>query len=199
MKKLAIFLAIMLIPFSAFALDTISDNDLNDVTGQAGVSIYTNSINIVKTAVTTVYTDDANEVGGDNQFTIVAEATDTSIYFGGVDPIMIDIIEMNTLDTLLAACNMDMDSNDYGETGVQITLPDSITIVNNIATATKSYYTGTTIDDSNRLISVTTNGGTTTIQQATKGFSAAFTSISGTGLRHDDQLKIIISAHDGDG
>jgi hypothetical protein len=193
MKKLAIFLAIMLIPFSAFALDTISDNDLNDLTGQAGVSIYTNSINITKTAVTTTYTDDAQAV------TIVADSTDTSIYFGGVDPIMIDIIEMNTLDTLLTACGYTLDSNDYGDTGVQITLPDSIMIVNN--GSVKSYYSGgvAQINERNRFITVTTTGGTTTIQQADPGFSAPFTSLGSTGLRHDDQIKILITAHDGDG
>jgi hypothetical protein len=191
MKKLAIFLAIMLIPFSAFALDTISDNDLNDVTGQAGVSIYTNSIKIVKTGVTTTYRDD-----GTNTVTVVADSTDTEIYFGGVDPIMIDIIEMNTLDTLLAATGMIMDSNDYSTTGVQITLPDSITIVN--VGSTKSYYGGT-ITDADRFITVTTTGGSTTISQADPGFSAPFTSLGSTGLRHDDQLKIIITAHDGDG
>ena len=191
MKKLAIFLAIMLIPFSAFALDTISDNDLNDVTGQAGVSIYTNSIKIVKTAVTTTYTDD-----GTNTVSVVADSTDTEIYFGGVDPVMIDIIEMNTLDTLLAATGMIMDSNDYSTTGVQITLPDSITIVN--IGSQKSYYGGT-ITDADRFITITTTGGSTTITQADPGFSAPFTSLGSTGLRHDDQLKIIITAHDGDG
>jgi hypothetical protein len=191
MKKLAIFLAIMLIPFSAFALDTISDNDLDDVTGQAGVSIYTNSIKIVKTAVTTTYRDD-----GTNTVSVVADSTDTEIYFGGVDPIMIDIIEMNTLDTLLTAAGYTLDSNDYSTTGVQITLPDSITIVN--VASTKSYYGGT-ISDADRFITVTSSGGSTTISQADTGFSAVFTTISGTGLRHDDQLKIIITAHDGDG
>ena len=191
MKKLAIFLAIMLIPFSAFALDTISDNDLNDVTGQAGVSIYTNSIKIVKTAVTTTYIDD-----GTNTVSVVADSTDTELYFGGVDPIMIDIIEMNTLDTLLAAAGMIMDSNDYSTTGVQITLPDSITIVN--IGSQKSYYGGT-ITNADRFITITTTGGSTTISQADPGFSAPFTSLGSTGLRHDDQLKIIITAHDGDG
>ena len=191
MKKLAIFLAIMLIPFSAFALDTISDNDLNDVTGQAGVSIYTNSINIVKSGVTTTYTDD-----GTNTVSIVANSTDTSLYFGGVDPIMIDIIDMNTLDTLLAATGMTMDANDYSTTGIQITLPDSITIVNTYSE--KAYYGGTITDD-DRFITITTNGGSTTITQADPGFSAPFTSIGSTGLRHDDQLKIIITAHTDDG
>jgi hypothetical protein len=101
MKKLAIFLAIMLIPFSAFALDTISDNDLDSVTGQAGVSIFTNSIQIVKTGVTTTYTDD-NGTGnttltGNNNagnFSIVEDRTVTQIYFLGYDPINVDVVDM---------------------------------------------------------------------------------------------------------
>jgi hypothetical protein len=39
MKKLAIFLALMMVPFSAFAMDVISDSEMEAVTGQTGVSI----------------------------------------------------------------------------------------------------------------------------------------------------------------
>jgi hypothetical protein len=186
MKKLAIFLAIMLIPFTAFALDTISDNDLNDVTGQAGVSIYTNSIQIVKTAVTTTYTDD-----GTNTVSIVDQGATTQIFFGGNDPIMIDIIDMATLaqelDVIGAGTGDATEAGDYAATGVQITLPDSISI-RNISTQ-KAYYAGI-LDDNNRFITVTVTGGTTTISHADQAWSST--------KRHADQIKIIISAHSGD-
>jgi hypothetical protein len=170
MKKLAIFLAIMLIPFSAFALDTISDNDLNDVTGQAGVSIYTNSIQIVKTGVTTTYTDIEDEVdnrytsGDANQFSIVSELTNTKIFFKGIDPIMIDVIEMQTLaDYLGNEVGVYADDRDFGDSAVMITLPNAIEIINQ--GSVKTYYSGDVADD-NRMITVTTTGGTTLITHA---------------------------------
>jgi hypothetical protein len=186
MKKLAIFLAIMLIPFSAFALDTISDNDLNDVTGQAGVSIYTNSIQIVKTAVTTTYTDDASNFVG-----IVDQGATTQIFFGGNDPLMIDIVEMatliNELNVIGAGSTDFCETGDYGVTGVQITLPDSVQIRN--ISSQKAYYAGA-FTEASRFITVTVTGGTTTISHADPTWSAT--------KRHADQVKIIISAHSGD-
>jgi hypothetical protein len=209
MKKLAIFLAIMLIPFTAFALDTISDNDLNDVTGQAGVSIYTNSIQIVKTAVTTSYIDGdyrttkGNPVGG-NAFRIVDNGSTTQIFFGGVDPLMIDIVNMNYYIgkelTLAMASNATVDARDYGDTGVMITLPDSIDIVN--YGSLKTYYTGA-VTTANELIQVAVDGGTTTISHADQGWSSRLTGstlfgpiFGTTQLAHDDQVKIIITAHE---
>jgi len=186
MKKLAIFLAIMLIPFSAFALDTISDNDLNDVTGQAGVSIYTNSIQIVKTGTTTTYTDD-----GTNSISIVDTGATTQIFFGGNDPLMIDVVDMATLITELNAVGTGStdfcETGDYSATGVQITLPDTVQIRN--ISSQKAYYAGA-LNDNNRFITVTVTGGTTVISHADKAWSAT--------KRHADQVKIIISAHSGD-
>jgi len=188
MKKLAIFLAIMLIPFTAFALDTISDNDLNDVTGQAGVSIYTNSIQIIKTDVTTTYTD-ADDVTGNQEVNIVDNGSTTNIFFRGVDPLMIDIVDMSTLATELSAFNLTMDTNDYGDTGVQITLPDAIEIVN-VSGATKTYYTGA-VSAANNLISVAVTGGTTTIRHADQAWATNL----GLTVSHEDQVKLIITAH----
>jgi hypothetical protein len=186
MKKLAIFLAIMLIPFSAFALDTISDNDLGEIDGQAGISIYTNSIQIVKTAVTTTYTDD-----GTNTVSIVDQGATTQIFFGGNDPLMIDIVEMATLVTELNVIGAGVtdfcETGDYAATGVQITLPDSVQIRN--ISSQKAYYAGL-LNDDNRFITVTVTGGTTTISHADPTWS--------TSKRHADQVKIIITAHSGD-
>jgi hypothetical protein len=194
MKKLAIFLAIMLIPFTAFALDTISDNDLNDVTGQAGVSIYTNSIQIVKTGVTTTYTDNDNSGllgNGAQAVNVVDNGSTTQIYFRGVDPLMIDIINMTSLAVELSAKGLLMSTYDYGETGVMITLPDAIEIVN-VNGATKTYYTGA-IGAANELISVAVTGGTTRVEHAdqTWGTSHSLT----MGVFHQDQIAIIITAH----
>ena len=198
MKKLAIFLAIMLIPFSAFALDTISDNDLNDVTGQAGVSIYTNSIQIVKTGVTTTYTDNDPRAtkGGTNQINIVDIGSTTQIFFGGIDPLMIDIGNMNYVAAELAgATGVTPDTWDYGDTCVAITLPDAIYIVN-AATSVKEYYAGTALTNGNQIIAIGVTGGTTTIEHADKGWSTRPIPMAlGGPMSHDDQIKILITAH----
>jgi hypothetical protein len=203
MKKLAIILAIMLIPFTAFALDTITDNDLNEVTGQAGVSIYTNSIQIVKTGVTTTYTDLDNEFTVSNDFNIVADGTTTRIFFKGVDPLMIDIINMATLDTYLDLVGLHTEARDYGETAVMITLPNAIEI-QNIASL-KTYYSGI-VADANRMISIAVTGGTTTISHADQswGFPTAssYTQDNVWGNSnlvagdHKDQIGILITAHE---
>jgi hypothetical protein len=191
MKKLAIFLAIMLIPFTAFALDTISDNDLNDVTGQAGVSIYTNSIQIVKTGVTTTYTDD-DDIYSSNVVNIVANDSTTQIFFRGVDPLMIDIIDMTTLYAQLTEKGLFGDTRDFGDTGIQITLPDAIEIVN-AGSASKTYYAGA-VADSNKIISAAVTGGTTRIESADQTWASNATLTKGAA--HQDQVKIIITAHE---
>jgi hypothetical protein len=187
MKKLAIFLAIMLIPFSAFALDTISDNDLNDVTGQAGISIYTNSIQLVKTAVTTTYTDD-----GSNWVAIVDQGATTQIFTGDNDPLMLDIVEMATLtaelNAVFAPSSDTCEPGDFGVTGIQITLPDFVQIRN--ISSQKAYYAGA-LTEASRFGTITVTGGTTTISHADPTWS--------TTKRHADQIKIIITAHSGDG
>jgi hypothetical protein len=229
MKKLAIFLAIMLIPFSAFALDTISDNDLNDVTGQAGVSIYTNSIQIVKTGVTTTYTDNddtpTTETAGAlldgivgpgasraNDFNIVSNATTTHIFFKGIDPLMIDVVNMDTLayalDNIYSLATAD--TNDYGDTAVMITLPNAI-MIENKGTSTKTYYSGTVAGE-NEMIAVSTTNGTTIISHANMEWNTKSNSTgtanayaqdeiwdnTGIGAHgdHSDQIGILITAHD---
>lgn len=192
MKKLAIFLAIMLIPFSAFALDTISDNDLDSVTGQAGVSIFTNSIQIVKTGVTTTYTD--SNGAGDNDgssgaagsFTIVSGQTVQQIFFLGYDPINIDIIDINdAVGVINAAAGANVvttfyDVNDLGESGVQITLPNAI-VINNIKNEKTYYASGadSIANEANEMIKIATNGGTTKISLAVRDFNAVYGTLAG--------------------
>jgi hypothetical protein len=201
MKKLAIFLAIMLIPFTAFALDTISDNDLNDVTGQAGVSIFTNSIQIVKTGVTTTYTDYDDEVGADQDFNVVVGNSTLHVFFKGSDPLMIDIVNMGTLQTYLNNVGVPTDVTDSGDTGVMITLPNAIELVN-VGGATKSYYAGS-VATSNLMIGIATTGGTTTISHADqnwlgKGYTqdAVFANTMLETGDHSDQIGIIITSHE---
>jgi hypothetical protein len=124
MKKLAIFLAIMLIPFSAFALDTISDQDLNDVTGQAGVSILLNSVQIIKTAATVGYGDD--DGANVNWINFIADAGSertTTIGFHGNTPIMIDLIDTTTITQAISG-----DTTEIGTVGVQLRLCDVIVL-----------------------------------------------------------------------
>ena len=45
-KLLAIAIVLMMVPFSAFAMEMISDSDMDTVTGQAGVSIAVDDIKI---------------------------------------------------------------------------------------------------------------------------------------------------------
>jgi hypothetical protein len=205
MKKLAIFLAIMLIPFSAFALDTISDNDLNDVTGQAGVSIYTNSIQIVKTGVTTTYRDDDNEYSLTNDFNVVTAAETTKIFFKGADPLMIDVIDMTTLQTYLTMAGIDTNNVDFGDTAVMIVLPNGIEIQK--ASVEKTYYAGA-VADANKMITVITSNATTLISHADQTWGSNGTlytqddlwgnsNANGIGNgNHTDQIGILITAHE---
>jgi hypothetical protein len=206
MKKLAIFLAIMLIPFTAFALDTISDNDLNDVTGQAGVSIYTNSIQIVKTGVTTTYRDNDNEFGLVNDFNVVTDSETTKIFLKGADPLMIDVVNMNTLDTYLNMVGITVNDYDFGETAVMIVLPNGIEIQKD--QVTKTYYSGS-VAPANQMITVITSNATTLISHADQTWSPTAGSFytqdnlwgncmdSGTlNGNHTDQIGILITAHE---
>jgi len=206
MKKLAIFLAIMLIPLTAFALDSISDNDLDSVTGQAGVSIYTNSIQIVKTGITTTYTDKDDDVNGamgaqgDQVFNIVNENTTTKIFFKGVDPLMIDIVNMASLSTYLQNYGLHTQSRDFGDTAVMITLPNAIAIEN--VGDVKTYYSGA-VADRNRMISIGTTGGTTTISHAQQNWhsdgytqDSIWANSNVAPGNHNDQIGILITAHE---
>lgn len=93
MKKLALILALMMVPFSAFALDTITDTDLNDVTGQAGVSIFLNTIRIEKTSWVSGYGDEGeNIINQYNWVFIQDEGSTKEISFLGSRTLDIDIV-----------------------------------------------------------------------------------------------------------
>jgi len=122
MKKLAIILALLMIPSFAFALDTISDSDLDGVTGQAGVSIIVTSVRIIKSATTPGYGDpDGFTNHGEGWLNIIqTNETTMDIGFHGTEPLKIDIGDV----TFLGAAPVSL--TNIGTTGVFITLPNMI-------------------------------------------------------------------------
>jgi hypothetical protein len=99
MKKLAIILALLLVPMAAFGMDTISDSDLEAVTGQAGVTIALNSICIQNSAGTTSYGD----MDSSKWIAIVGSSTQTrTIGFhskgGSFDALTIDIVDITDMN-----------------------------------------------------------------------------------------------------
>jgi hypothetical protein len=182
MKKLAIILAMLMITSSAFALDTISDSDLNDVTGQAGVSILINSVVIVKTAQTSGYGDD--DGAQVNWVNIVQDNTSTTaIGFHGQTPLMIDLIDATTLNSLGFT-----DGTEIGQVGVKITLPDMIEIQSTGNQDTIYLNTVAGGSATGELIKRFNGGGTTQIL-----CDAASIASAGTGGQN---TTIIITNHD---
>ena len=93
MKKfLAIAIVLMMVPFSAFSMEMISDADMDDVTGQAGVTIALDNITIYQRIDGLSYTDTdgAAYVGAANAGTIGIDQIEQTITLkaigGSVDP-----------------------------------------------------------------------------------------------------------------
>lgn len=195
MKKIAVILAIMMMPSFAFALDTISDADLDNVSGQAGVSILINSVIIIKSANVSAY-GDSGAVGGTRWISLVQEdSVTTKIGFHGEEPLMIDIVNVSSLASLsTSGWNLNMEH--VGTTGVEITLPDMICIESSGQTDTiymSASATGGARTDEETLISRYTGGGTTKIVGALND-SALYgvDSYMGAG---PEQTKILITTH----
>jgi hypothetical protein len=164
MKKLAIFLAMMMIPFSAFALDTISDSDLNDLTGQAGVSIFLNTLRIEKSAWTTGYGDERSLAAGNNWLLTKTDGSTQEISFLGSRTLDIDIVSRAEFTLAISANGVPGvqpgDYNRFGslemsalrttatgdrvsDTAVVISLPNGIQIANFGEFKTLGLMTGT--------------------------------------------------------
>lgn len=94
MKRTIIFLAMMMVSFPVFALDTISDLELNDLTGQAGVSIFLNTIRIEKAHWVSGYGDEGEAAFGNNTNWLLmsAEGRTQEISFLGSRTLDIDIV-----------------------------------------------------------------------------------------------------------
>ena len=94
MKKLALILALMLVPCSAFGLEMLTDNALDDVTGQAGVSIAADDIQLFLNVERFAWIDcdgygTSNAYGGDCDSTVGG-----AIY---LDNFQMDTININQL------------------------------------------------------------------------------------------------------
>jgi hypothetical protein len=209
MKKLAIFLALMLIPMSAFGMDTISDSDLSAVTGQAGVSIALNSIQIERSGGTTSYGD------VDQSKWISITGLNTSVttygfhakYPNTFDALTIDIVDLNNVDgwnlvSMVVASDMPTNS----DAAVKITLPDIIQIETSkdqvrVIHMASGPDPATTASD--EIIRIFSTAGTTRIIAADMGTS--FTAYTGAGAASTNltaatytsglNTSILISAH----
>ena len=142
MKKLAIILALLLVPMTAFGMDTISDSDLDSVTGQAGVTIALTSIQIQTSGGTTSYGD----ADSSKWVSIVGQRTSTrTIGFHakynpwsmlgsastnqGFDALTIDIVDVNNVDGWnLVSLVVPTDMPATSEAAIKISLPDIIQI-----------------------------------------------------------------------
>jgi len=62
-KLLAIAIVLMMVPFTAMAMETISDSDMDAVTGQAGVSIAVDNV-VIYTSVAKLEFTDTDAGGG---------------------------------------------------------------------------------------------------------------------------------------
>ena len=115
MKKLALILALMLIPCSAFGLEMLTDNALDNVTGQSGVSIAADDIQIFLNVERFAWIDSdgygtSNTYGGDYETSVPG-----AIF---IDNFQLDMLNINMLGgrgTLAAS----MTSDDVAVNGVQ--------------------------------------------------------------------------------
>jgi hypothetical protein len=191
MKKFAIILALLLVPMTAFGMDTISDSDLDAVTGQAGVSIALNSIQIQSSGGTTSYGDPDQ----DRWISITGSVTavTTTIGFhskynpwlisalsGGpqtnlnFDTLTIDIVNLEMVSgwNLLSLVVATDRASGNGNAAVKISLPDVILIERTQAN-TKTIWLGSDKEpnDTNaeELIQIYSTSGTTRIVGADMG------------------------------
>ena len=221
MKKLAIFLALMLVPMSAFGMDTISDSDLDAVTGQAGVSIALNSIQIQNSGGTTSYGDPDSgnwlSITGDTRLVTrtigfhakfnpwdIALSVQTNQNF---DALTIDIVNLNAVDgwnivSLVVATDRALGNNNAA---VKISLPDVIQIESEDAQI-RTIWLGSNEEPndtiSEELIQIYSTAGTTRIIGADMGANfAAYAAKTGAGdlaytYFSGANTTLMIGAHD---
>jgi hypothetical protein len=222
MKKLAIFLALLLVPMTAFGMDTISDSDLDAVTGQAGVSIALNSIQIQNSGGTTSYGDPDSgnwlSITGDTKLVTktigfhakynpwdmtAAGGTQTNQNF---DALTIDIVNIANVDgwnlmSLVVATDV---AQGVEGAAVKISLPDVIQIESTDAQI-RTIWLGSSEEPNDtvaeELIQIYSTAGTTRIIGADMGanFSAYGTCTPGDfsyGYFSGANTTLIIGAHD---
>jgi hypothetical protein len=225
MKKLAIILALLLVPMTAFGMDTISDSDLDAVTGQAGVSIALNSIQIQSSGGTTSYGDPDQDrwisitgsvtavtttIGFHSKYNpwdaAAVGGTQTNLNF---DTLTIDIVNVEAVNgwNLLSLVVPSDRAAGNGNAAVKITLPDVILIERTQAN-TKTIWLGSDKEpnDTNaeELIQIYSTSGTTRIvgadmggnHQAYVNGSAALTGNFGYTYFSGENTTLMIGAHD---
>ena len=118
MKKLALILALMLIPCSAFGLEMLTDNAMDNVTGQAGVSIAADDIQLFINVERFAWID------SDGYGTALAYGGNEDSTNGGaiyLDNFQIDLLNINMIGgrgsavaTTLGESNQTMSANAMG-------------------------------------------------------------------------------------
>ena len=206
MKKLAIILALLMIPAFAFGMDTISDSDLDSVTGQAGVSIALTSIGIQNTSGTTSY-GDADQ---DKWLSIVQEGTRSRTigfhakYRGTFDALTIDIVNLENIEgwnirRLVVATDLPT-----ANSAVKITLPDIIQIEEDSGLTRKIIVSDGAIPTAapkDEIIRIYTAAGTTRIIGADMGTAHSMLTIGAGTLNaaavyfSGDNTSLLIGAH----
>jgi hypothetical protein len=222
MKKLAIILALLLVPMTAFGMDTISDSDLDTVTGQAGVSIALNSIQIQTSGGTTSYgdPDSGNWISITGSVTAVTKTIGfhskyspwaLALSAGGqtnynFDTLTIDIVNINNVGGWNAVSLVVPSDRAVGNdnAAVKISLPDIILIEASQA-QTKTIWLGSDKEpnDTNaeELIQIYSTAGTTRIVGADMGGNfAAYNTLTkgdmGYTYYSGENTTILIGAHD---
>ena len=210
MKKLAIILALLLVPMAAFGMDTISDSDLEAVTGQAGVSIALNSISIQNSAGTTSYGD----MDSSKWIAIVGSSTQTrtiGFHSKGMsfDALTIDIVDITDVQNDGGVVNLrslvvtsDLPST-ASDAAVKIELCDVIQIeesqgsVKHIRMA--GTYTAAGSGTGDEIIATYSTAGTTRIIGADMGTKSVSTTTGNVTSVYvaGENTSILISAHGG--
>jgi hypothetical protein len=219
MKKLAIILALLLVPMTAFGMDTISDSDLDAVTGQAGVSIALNSMCIQDSAGTTAYGD----VDSGKWIMIVGNTfRSRTIGFHGADSdgdnwpdfdtLTIDVIDITNADPAglalvnLATLVVASDLPNNSDAAVKIELCDVIQIEEDLGEVKYIYvsgdYLGTSVDNSDMIIATYSAAGTTRIVGAGMGAASLSDGTHGFNITSTyvptKNTAILITAHGSD-
>jgi hypothetical protein len=219
MKKLAIILALLLVPMTVFGMDTISDSDLDAVTGQAGVSIALSSICIQNSAGTVSYGD----VDSGKWIAIVGNTfRSRTIGFHGADSDgdnrldfdaltidVIDVLDMTpassatiNLRTLVVAEDLPTTSN----AAVKIELCDIIQIEEDLGEVKYIYmadtYTASGVDTGDMIIATYSAAGTTRIVAAGMSPSSVSDGVHVGNLTSvydpTENTVILITAHGSD-
>lgn len=126
MKKLVLATIMMLVPFSAFALDAMNEEAMDKLTGQAGVTITFENLTIRQQAADMGWTDSdglGNDINGDPTATSAG-----TVYIAQGGNTVTDITGSLTIDVATATADIVIDNGaaeaiDSGTTFVKIGLP----------------------------------------------------------------------------